>query len=386
MTNMSGSDMKTYVEYDILLQHIIGIGNGRINAILEYFKSSEGFCKADTESIRASGLLTEKQLERFKKTKFSVAEKILSLCRKENISVLGISDSAYPQRLRNIPDPPAVLYYKGILPEIDALPLFCIVGPREISPFGEKASYALARRLSLAGMTVVGGIARGGDSAAHEGAMSVGKAGIAVLPSGHKHDYLLETRPMRDKLLREGGCIISECPPEMKITRNSFHIRNRILSGLALGTAVIEAGERSGALITARHAAEQGRDVFVIPGNPTLPQYKGSNRLIADGAKPLLDAKSILLEYTAQFGDAIDIDRAFAKRENNENKKTFQKKSCETLSKEAKIVYNSLDKPKFMLDELVATGLSDDELLFAITELEMNGLAEQLPGGFYTLK
>ena len=132
---------------------------------------------------------------------------------------------------------------------------------------------------------------------------------------GECFDYLNENKPLREEIVKSGGCLISECPPKHGMMRHSFPVRNRLLSALSLGVAVVEADFGSGALITARHACEQGKDVFVIPGNPTLKQYKGSNELLRDGAKPLIDASDIFNEYILRFSDKLDLKKAFEKQE-----------------------------------------------------------------------
>ncbi|MBE6787835.1 MAG: DNA-protecting protein DprA, partial [Ruminococcaceae bacterium] len=180
------------------------------------------------------------------------------------------------------------------------------------------------------------------------------------------------------------GCLISEYPPDIPITRYTFPVRNRIISALALGTVVIEAGIRSGALITANHAIEQGKDVFVVPGNPNVTEYKGSNALLRDGAKPLLDAGDIFSEYISRFSDKIDIEKAFKKEPKPVTPQKNKKILNETLSNEAKIVYNCIDTQKFYPDELEC-GLDSNKLLSALTELEMEFFIRALPGGQYEI-
>ena len=161
------------------------------------------------------------------------------------------------------------------------------------------------------------------------------------------------------------------------------------MSALCDATVVIEAGKKSGALNTAGHAAEQGKDVFVIPGSPTAEEYAGSNALLRDGAKPLLDVSDIFNEYIPRFPDKIDIEKAYEEpektEEKTEKKEIYKKLSTETLSNEAKIVYNHLDKHKFYPEELSKTGLSSSEILSALTELEIEMLIKALPGGCYEL-
>lgn len=376
----------------IRLQAALGIGSARILSVILHFGSAKNVFAAGKAELTASKTMTSSQISRALKFDEGFAEKILSQCERKGIRVIGYGSREYPEALRNIPDPPAVVYVKGEWYDFDNLPAFCIVGPRKISEFGKKAAYSLGYRLSRAGMAVVSGGAVGGDAYAHLGALKAGGKTVAVLPCGIDYKYLEANRQLRDKILKSGGCLVSECPPDYGVKAYSFQVRNRLLSALSCGVAITEAAQRSGTLITARHAADQAKDVFVIPGNPTLPQYKGSNALLRDGARPLIDATDIFSEYLPRFGDKLDIARAFANEENSENKPTesnvqkkFQKKCDQGLSKEAKIVYNNLDKLKFTADDIPQTDLSDSDILSALTELEMEGFIEALPGGLYQL-
>ena len=307
--------------------------------------------------------------------------KIIEDCIRNKIFILTICDDNYPERLRNITDSPIVLYIKGEFCDVDDTPLISVVGPRKISDFGKKAAFSIAKRLSRAGITIVSGAAIGADTYAHKGALAAGGKTFAVLGCGICYDYLPENRFLRDQISKN-GCLISEYPPYTSATKYSFPIRNRIISALSLGTVVIEASLNSGSLITARLANEQGRDVFVIPGNPTLDNYKGSNALLRDGAIPLLNAADIFNQYLNKFPEQIDVKKAFAD-ECVKKSQNSQKKLHLDLSNEAKIVYNNLNNQKFTADDLLELNLSDDQLLSALTELEIEGLIRALPGGVY---
>ena len=184
-------------------------------------------------------------------------------------------------------------------------------------------------------------------------------------------------------------------PPKAPVTKYSFPVRNRIISALSLGSVVVEAPERSGSLITARLANEQGRDVFVIPGSPDKEEYKGSNALLRDGAKAVLDLSDIFTEYIIRFPDKIDVSKAYDKKIIEDKPQNDPKPQKETknisknfsvgLSKEAKIVYNCIDKQKFLPEEILNTGLDSSALLSALTELEMEFLIKAVPGGMYEL-
>ena len=377
------------IKYFVALQAVLGAGNNRVVGILNHFGNPENVFLED-EKIRAeSGLFSKLELKKIKSFDFKTAEKTVDLCHKNGIDIIPLGDERYPYCLSVIDNPPLVIYVKGKLPDFDEIPTICIVGPRNVSDFGKKAAFSLSYRLARSGMIIVSGGALGTDTYAHTGALKADGINVLCMGCGILSDYLPENKKLRQTVL-QNGCLISEYPPEYPANKYTFPVRNRIMSALSLGTVVIEAGEKSGSLITARHSYEQGRDVFVIPGSPDKKEYVGSNALLRDGAKPLLDASDIFNEYIPRFPDKINIERAFSKPalSDNLNKKKEkieenQKNLNETLSKEAKIVYNCIDKQKFLPDELINTGLTSAQMLSALTELEMELLIRALPGGMY---
>ncbi|MDD6479384.1 MAG: DNA-processing protein DprA [Oscillospiraceae bacterium] len=370
------------MEYEIWLQAVLLEGSNKVIRVLKYFGSAEKVYKAGKAALESSAIFSPAELERAAKITIKYSKDIIKTCRKNKIDIITISSSRYPKSLWNIENPPLVLYTKGEFPDFSDKPSICIVGPREISEFGKKSAFSIAYRLSRAGFTVVSGGAKGGDRAAHLGVLKAEGKPISILPCGILNPYLLENEKLRQTIAKT-GCLLSECPPEKGVNRASFKVRNRLLAALTLGTVVVEAGEPSGVLITANYACNYGKDLFVIPGNPTYPQYKGSNKLIRDGAKPLLDVFDIFNEYIGTFGDRIDTEKAMQKTEVKEKTKKIIKNLPLTLSKEAKMLYNQLDKQKFSADDLLSLGISDDLLISAITELEMERLIKSLPGGFY---
>lgn len=232
------------------------------------------------------------------------AEAILRDCAEKRIRIVTYQDSAYPQRLRNIYDPPVVLYCKGILPEVDAYPAIGMVGTRHPSPYGEEMARRLGYEIASCGGIVVSGLAEGIDGASMWGALDAGGAVIGVLGSGADIVFPACNRELF-RLTEEKGCILTEFPPGIRGNKWTFPQRNRLISGLCCGTVVVEAPEKSGSLITARCASEQGRDVFVIPGNVNVPGFVGSNRLLRTGAIAVSTGWDILSEYEGQFGDKI---------------------------------------------------------------------------------
>ena len=397
--------------YWIWLQQALGQGSNRLSFIMSKFSSPEKVYSVGDEGRRASGIFNERELRLFSNTPLQKAKDIYERCIRENITVITPDMPVFPEMLKNIPDPPFVLYVKGRFPDFDNTPAMCIVGPRKVSDYGYKCAYSLGGRLSRAGFIIVSGGAIGSDTAAHQGALLNGGITVAVLANGFGDNYLVQNEALRNEI-KERGCLITEYPPDTKVNKGSFHYRNRIMSGLSQGVIVVEAAEKSGTIITANRAAEQNRDVFVIPGTPSLPQYAGSNKLLRDGAKPLTELDDIFCEYKSRLGGKINIENATSKplakmvkytpEKKTQNKihtpKTVENKPLKTdsvqinkkilpegLSKNAKIIYNQLDKQIFTCDDLLSPTMNSNNILSALGELELFGFIKALPGGRYTL-
>lgn len=367
----------------------LGTANPRAIKALNYFSSAENIFKSSPEDRAKSKIFTKRELDKLNSVALSEALKIMAECKENGIEIIGFGSKKYPYCLSVLEDAPIVLYVKGEMPDFDNIPTICIVGPRKVSDYGKKAAYSLSYRLSASGFTVISGGAVGTDTYAHAGALKAGGKTVLCMGCGIMSDYLPENKKLRDAV-SNSGCLLSEYPPFHEANRYTFPVRNRIMSALSLGTVVIEAPLKSGALITARHANEQGRDVFVVPGSPKNKEYEGSNALLRDGAKPLLDVSDIFSEYIVRFPDKINVEKAFANSpitETNQNKeeniKKIQKNLPETLSNEAKIVYNSLDKQIFFPEDISVLHLSNGQLMSILTELEMEFLIKSLPGGKY---
>lgn len=377
-------DDETVMEYLVWLQLAMNYGNNRINRVFAYFKNAKAVFTADRSEREKSGAFTRAELDKMDKLPLSKAQEILNKCRNLGIVPVGIGEQGFPACLAEIENPPLVIYVKGRSPDFDSTPAICIVGPRNVSDFGKRAAFSLASRLSRAGFIIVSGGAVGSDTYAHSGALRFDGVTALVMGCGINCDYLKENSGLRDEIIKK-GCLISEYPPDTPAAPYNFPVRNRIMSALCVGTVVIEAHKKSGALITAAHANNQGRDVFVIPGSPEHKAYEGSNALLRDGAKPLLDTSDIFNEYIVRFPDKINIEKAFEKPSKEKKNKNKPKLLPEGLSKEAKIVYNHLNGPKFYPEDIKNTGLSDDEVISALTELEISLVIRAKPGGRYEI-
>lgn len=407
----------------IWLQETLGAGSNKLQALLSCFEGPEAVFEADEEALRRAGCLRDADLQKLLRRDLRPAEEIMEACRQSGYGIVTPDDESYPKRLLRIFNPPLTLYMCGELPDIDDEVVITVVGPRRATEGGVRAAYRMAGALARSGCLIVSGGAMGIDGAAHRGALKAGGKTVAVLGGGLEQIYPKGNAELRKEIAGH-GCLLSEYPPGTKPFANHFPVRNRILAGLSLGVVVVEAGERSGALLTAGHALDQGKDIFVMPGDVGSPQHVGSNRLLRDGAIPLLSPLDILEEYAARYPHKLDVRYALeaevrvktgkqsAKRgpqeENSPSAVPVQAASpkpaairCrpasiktpepakETvlpadLSDDARRLYEHMPTDVCGFDQLAAAGgLDPAQTMRALTELELNGVLEALPGSRY---
>lgn len=269
-----------------------GIGAVRFRALLNAFGDASEAWHASPQALRDAGL-SQKLVENLQQVRSQVSlETIWEAIERQGISVLTWDDQLYPKRLKEIDQPPPVLYTRGELLETDEWAM-AVVGTRRVTAYGRQVAEDVAGVLARSGVTIVSGMARGVDTIAHRAALSAGGRTIAVLGSGVDRVYPPENRNLAEEIIQHGA-LISDYPLGTPPEGINFPPRNRIISGISLGVVVVEAGAKSGALITAGFAADQGRDVYAVPGNIMAPQSAGTNRLIQDGAQPLLNPQTIL--------------------------------------------------------------------------------------------
>lgn len=280
--------------YWVGFNKVLGIGPARLRALLDFFGNIEAAWHADAASLQDVGL------DRRSISNLLAARSTLNLpaqleqLQQAGVSVLTWDSDDYPINLRNIHDPPPVLYVKGeLLPEDDWA--VAVVGTRHASVYGKEAARQLAGDLAQNGVTVVSGLAAGIDAVAHQAALDAGGRTLAVLGSGVDVIYPEQNRRLAEQIIAQGA-LLAEYPLGTRPERSNFPPRNRLISGLSLGTVVVEAGTRSGALITSDFAAEQGREVFAVPGSIFQRTCEGTNRLIQDGAKPVVSVNDVLEE------------------------------------------------------------------------------------------
>lgn len=289
--------MDPILAYRVAFNHVHGIGAVRTGKLCEYFGSLEAAWKASGEDLRRAGLPL-KAIEslvafRGKNDPYALTQNILD----RHFKIAIPEDDEYPRLLKEIDNPPPVLYYVGTLPKEDEQ-LLAVVGTRRITSYGENTCRNLGRLLPSHGISVVSGLARGVDGAIHSRILENGGRTYAVLGSGLSRIYPPEHRNLAREIVRHGA-VISEYAPEMPPDKVNFPQRNRIISGMCSACLVVEAGEKSGSLITARFAAEQGREVFAVPGEYDRVLSAGTNQLINQGAQMMIEPKVILDFYNS---------------------------------------------------------------------------------------
>lgn len=295
------------LKYWVWLSEVKGLTNRSKLLLLDYFGTPENVYYADEDEYRLVDGIEPRQIALLAEKSLENADRILGACSRLGLRLLTMQDADYPMRLRNIFEPPCLLYVKGQLPVIDEEVAVAMVGTRKASPYGIEAAEKIAYGLCKQGAVVISGAAAGVDSASHRGALRAGGKTIAVLGNGLEIVYPAENEWLyRD--IAASGALISEYPPGTAAEAWHFPVRNRIISGLSLATIVVEAPEKSGALITAATALEQGRDVFAIPGPLDAEGSVGCNRLIRDGAGLATESWDILREYQSRYPHKLHPD------------------------------------------------------------------------------
>ena len=429
--------------FSVWLSLCVGIANSEYPSLLAQFGSAYALFGAEESEIEAldisdslKGRLCNKSLDQ--------AYGILEFCQKHEVGILSYTDPAYPSVLRAIKAPPCVLYYKGKLPDFERQLFISMVGTRSMSEYGKEMAYRIAYELASTGVVVVSGMALGVDAACAVGALSAKGCTVAVLGCGidvpypRQHERLMHA-------IAQNGLVLTEFPPSTPPRGYHFPLRNRIISALGAGTLVVEADLGSGALITAREAIVQGKDIYAVPGNVTDPNTSGTNALIRDGAAVALGARDILQNYAFLYRDSVDTARlmraqersdpdpaAFARYgvglpaasapaksvrevrgEQNAQKQESQKKTApekatapklpeqpavqERQDDSAKVLAAFSQRQRDMFaqipldkaisaDWLVRCGYPTHEVMTALTMFEIKGLLQSLPGGLYTRK
>ena len=350
-----------------------GLGSRLRKMLLQKFGSPAGVFAASPAELRQVGRMGKQLTDLFaEQAGISAAQAVVTQCRRDAIGILLEGDEGYPGLLARIPDPPHLLFVRGSLLPCDALAV-AVVGARHATPYGLKVAEQLGEGLSRAGYTVVSGLARGIDAAAHNGALAAGGRTIAVLGSGVLNIY----PPEHDRLaaqIAEHGAVLSEAPPLLPPFPGAFPHRNRIVAGLSLGTVVVQASDRSGALITARLALEQGRDVFAVPGPIDCRLSQGCHDLIRDGATLVGRVDDILEELGPLFETAVSSSGQSVQHPAELKLDETQRRVLDGVGPAGSSTATNID------DVVAACGLETSRVLATLSVLEMRRLVRRVPG------
>ncbi|GAB4161896.1 MAG: DNA-processing protein DprA [Candidatus Promineifilaceae bacterium] len=357
------SDQKYWLGFNL----VKGIGPAKIQALLNYFQDLELAWYASQSDLERLGL-DQRAINNLLESRASLnLDQELARVKAANISLLTWNDPAYPRYLREIPDAPPLFYMYGQLNEVDQWAV-AVVGTRRLTTYGRQVTRTLVTGLVSNGVTIVSGLARGIDSVAHQTALEMGGRTIAVLGSGLDTIYPPENRTLAARIGQKGqGAVITEYALGVQPDAKNFPPRNRVISGLSMGTLVVEAGERSGALITADFALEQNREVFAVPGNINSPASQGPNRLIQKGAKLVTCVEDILEDLNINMvSERVAVQMALP-----------------DTAEEAALLAILSPQPVHIDDLARQTGLPSALVSSTLTLMELKGMAQQVGGMNY---
>jgi DNA processing protein len=359
----------------IALNMVSDIGGRRLARLLERFGKPEHVFEAGEHALRQVPGIGETIAGHIRSFKKESLDRQMRLVKTNGLMVITCQDPEYPENLKQIPDPPLVLYIKGKLLAEDAFSI-AVVGSRRASLYGLSSSQRFAGELAEAGFTIVSGMARGIDTAAHRGALTRAGRTIAVIGSGFGHIYPEENKKLAEEIAR-CGAVISEFPFEALPLKQNFPRRNRVISGLSLGVLVVEAYRNSGALITADFALEQGREVFAVPGAVDSAVSFGTNRLIKQGAKLVSEVDDILEEFTS----AAPVTRAVPQASVQGTARQQLLKAPSDLTLEESCVYEIISDKPLTVDEITERAhLAVPCISVALLKLRLRNLIQELPG------
>jgi len=366
--------MREEIFYWLGLSLVPGVGTVLYKRLLERFNHPMAAFQASMEELLSVEGMVQRVAEAIRQGPFEKSvERELHLLEKVKGALLTLHGEGYPSRLKTIYDPPPLLYVRGTVKKEDDFAI-AIVGSRKTSTYGRAITEKLSQDLAAHGITIVSGMARGIDSVAHQGALSAAGRTLAVLGCGVDVIYPPENRRLCEEIIAHGA-VLSEFPMGSPPEGSHFPKRNRMISGLSLGVVVVQAGQKSGSLITANYALEQGRDVFAVPGNVGINGSSGTNQLIKDGAKLVATSADILEEVIPQW-----------KRE-KEEEGVQKKEAALVLSPDEKLVYDRLGEDPLHIDPLIRESqLDPGKVLSLLLGLELRGLVLQWPGKCFSKK
>jgi DNA processing protein len=364
-----------------------GVGSKTFAKLLKYFGGIDQALGATAGQLASVPGIGRKKSEEMARSRDQAdVDKELALAEKLGVTILTLESSDYPKLLKEITDPPHVLYMKGEFAREDSLAV-AMVGSRNCSVYGQEQASRLSHQLAAAGFTIVSGLARGIDTAAHRGAIAAEGRTIAVQGCGLALVFPPENAKLADRIAGGYGALVSELPLTFEPLATTFPMRNRIISGLSLGTIVVEARRNSGAMITARLALEQNREVLAVPDRVDAPGSHGPHQLIKDGAK-LVERIEDILDGLGQIGALIHdhaVERAAAATE--ETEPTLFDISQIKMSDDEAAIMACFDHEAIQIDQIIEqTGLSAGKVNAGVTALQLKGVLKQLPGSYYQKK
>ena len=387
--------MKSDLKYWVALKLVDGVGNVGFKNLIEAFGSPENAFNAPTDTLKVIPGINAKTALKIKGfNDWQKVDRELELADKTKIAIITAGNSLYPKNLLNIYDFPPLLYVKGMLREDDIN--IAVVGSRMATTYGKFSTQRLCQELALHGITIVSGMARGIDSAAHRGALTGKGRTIAVLGCGIDVVYPLENKKLLEEI-SENGAVITEFPFSTPPSGSNFPARNRIISGISFGVVVVEASDRSGSLITARLALEQGREVFAVPGSIDSPGSRGTHKLIREGAKLIESVHDILEEILPQVDKAEISGQGKIppgpplKKGGTSPGTPLVKGGGEghpsDLDDTQLAVLKLISKKPVGVDTIISgTGFKAGDVLNTLLTLELKEYIEQLPGKMFKLK
>ncbi len=383
----------------IWMQTALGPGSPCSDALLRAFGHPSALREAAGKGLERFGLSRD-ECRRLADPSLEPAEAVLNRAKELGIWLLTPEDERYPSLLRGIPGLPLVLYGRGTMPDLDLIPPVAVAGTRNLSDYGRRATGLIAGGLALGGAAVIAGGAAGVEACAHQAALEAGGITVSVSAAGLALEYPEQNRALRERITDGGGALLCEYPPDeprRRLTHRDFLMCNRIVSGLSLGVCVTEAGERSGSLMIARHAREQGRDVFAVSGDILTGRSAGTDRLIQQGARLVRGPEEILEEYAERFSLVLDPQAASRVRERpprpagktppaprepeQKPRQAPEPPDLSLLSDAARRVWEALEGEPQRIGTLAGRcGLPVPAVTAALTELEMTQAVRRLPG------
>ncbi len=371
--------------YWVWLSSLPGIGAIKANKLLDFLKDPYAIWNITEQGLRTFDFMTPDNINTVLNNNHkNEAKKLLQKINNDNIHIIPIVNPAYPEYLKNIYDPPIVLYKKGDLSKNDKL--IAIVGSRRATKYGLDIANNVAFELAKLGITIVSGMASGIDTLAHKGALKAGGRTIAILGCGVDIVYPYENKKLMEEII-SSGAVVSEYLPGTAPKPRNFPARNRIISGISLGTVVVEANKTSGSLITANFALEQGREVFAIPGNISSANSTGTNKLIKDGAKMVTCIDDILEEIR----EIKELQKMQGKNDSNSKKEAYQQITIseyfKNLDSNEIRVLEYLNIESLHIDLLAQKcNLNIQTINSILVMLELKGIIEQLPGKIFKIR